>query len=184
MKGYVKVNILCLFLLIGVVVLCTLIGGIIGVALVLLWCLITGALNYMEYISSKDPVTRLMRAAPKGQFVDEVNAICKNCEAISSWSKNALQYDSDSSISKSYELITMQMNNIMESATKYIKTYDYVSKPRPVFLHDLQRESYSLVRKLHELQELILKIDDSTSDVDITYVDDLLDGLRQMSETK
>lgn len=184
MKGYVKVNILCLALLIGVVTIVSLIGGAIGMVLVLLWCVITGALNYMEYLSSKDPVTKLMRAAPRGQFTDEVNAICKNYEAVSSWSKNATQYDSASSISKSYDLISLQMLNILESATKYIKTYDYISRPRPTFLQGLQRESYELVRKLHELQELILKIDDSTSDVDISYVDDLLDGLRQMSETK
>lgn len=182
MQSYVKVNIACAVLLLCVIAIALVAGPVFGVLLVLLWLVVTGALNYLVYTNSKDLTLRIEKSAKYGLFRDEINLLKRNYLAVLDWGSNTSEYDAESSITKAYNLISTQMDNTVESAIKYIKTYDYHTRPRPGYLLDLCNKSNQLVRRLHELQELILKVDDSTSDVDITYVDDLLDALREMHD--
>lgn len=182
MGGYIKAVALSIGLLIPVTILMSLFGGPLGVALFLMWAIVTGLLVYMEVVSGKDPLIKLRKAPKAGMFQKQVQQLCTSYMSVYSWRDHQKDYDAESSIYKSYDLIASQMDNIIESATKYIKTYDYYSRPTPSYLNDLVRQSKGLVERLHELQDLILKVDDSTSDVDITYVDDLLEALRDMRD--
>lgn len=180
MLGYVKVNLIGLILLVCAVIIALVLNNILGTIVLIMWGVIIFLLNCLEYLASKDICRRLVSAPKFSVFDDQVKALQRSYMSVENWRKNAEEYEANSSIAKSYELISSQMNNILESAIKYMKTYDYVAFPEPSHLTSLVKQSKVLVSKLHELQDLIMQVDDSTGDVDITYVDDLLVALRDI----
>lgn len=169
-------------LLLMAVIIASFLSVILGVIVIVLAIIVIVALNFLGAQSNSDVVERLRSSPKRGFFDNQIEHLVKNYHAIQQWGSNAKEYDETSSITKSYNLIVSQMNNIMESAIKYIKTYDYISQPRSTYIVGLLDKSDTLVSKLHELQELILKVDDSTSDVDISYVDDMLEALRELGK--
>lgn len=182
MQGYVRIGIIAAVMLVCILAVGAVAGFVFGTILLVFWAIFVGGLCYMEHLSQVDILARLERAKPSGYFVSEVQTLTTNYKAIESWSEHAESHGVESSIYKSHELLFSQMNNILESAIKFIKSYDYHTNPTPKYLWDLQKQSDKLVKKLHELQDLVLQVDDSTSEVDISYVDDLLSALREMKE--
>lgn len=182
MQGYVKVGVIGVVTLICIIAIGLVAGFVFSTILMFFWLIFIGGLCYMEHLSQVDILARLERAKPSGYFVSEVQTLTTNYKAIESWSEHAESHGVESSIYKSHELLFSQMNNILESAIKFIKSYDYHTNPTPKYLWDLQKQSDKLVKKLHELQDLVLQVDDSTSEVDISYVDDLLSALREMKD--
>ena len=179
---YVTSNTIAAVMLMCVLIIAGIAGGFFGVLLLFFWLILTAGLNYMAYTNSKNPLNQLQKVSKKNGFIRPIRTLTTNYMAIMDWAEHAKEYDPESSITKSYELLSSQMNNIIESAAKYVKTYDWHTRPKPKYLLDLVDQSNKLVSRLHELQELILKVDDSTSDVDITYVDDLLQALREIKD--
>lgn len=182
MKISAKLIFLYILLLTASVSVAVIIHNPLGILIVVLAIVVIGASCFIAMQQSSDPLDELRGNRKYMMFSDQIEHLAKNKAAVEMWGSNAQSYVDASSVSKSYELISRQMNNIIASAVKYIKTYDYVSRPRAQYLGKLICQSDELVKKLHELQELILKVDDSTSDVDISYVDDLLSALRDMGE--
>lgn len=180
--SYVTANAIATVMLVCALIVAGIAGGGFGVLLLFFWLILTGGLNYMAYSNSQNPLSQLQKASKQNGFIRPIRTLTTNYHAIMDWAEHAKEYDAESSITKSYELLSSQMNNIIESASKYVKTYDWHTRPKPKYLLDLVDQSNKLVARLHELQELILKVDDSTSDVDITYVDDLLQALREVQE--
>lgn len=182
MNGYVKVALVSIVMMVCILLISAIIGPIFGIILILCWLIFTGALGYMEYMSQRDLISRLERAKRLGYFNAEVDTLTVNYRAIEAWGEHAASHGEESSIYKSHDLLFSQMKNIIESAIKFMNTYDYHTNPYPQYLMDLCKQSQKLVGKLHELQNLVLQVDDSTSEVDISYVDDLLSALREMKD--
>lgn len=181
---YVKVGVLSIALLGAIMVLSPFLNSQLYIIMILLWMLVTAELVIM--VRRADPggdlVDRLRRAPKNGLFGNAVEHLVRDYYAVESQSEHLQGYDADSSITKSYQMISSQMKNIMESAIKYISTYNYFSRPVPSYLEKLVHQADGLVTKLNELMELLIQVEDSTSDVDVSYVDDLLDSLRQMRD--
>ena len=77
-------------------------------------------------------------------------------------------------------LFDAQIN--MDSAIGFIQTYDYYTRPQPVYLDNLCRQGDELVRKFNILVEKMVDIDTNLSSLDMKYVDDVIEcmnGMRQ-----
>lgn len=92
------------------------------------------------------------------------------------------QSDPESSVWKSYELIKNKIISNIESATVYIKQYDFVLMPDKDYVDKKVKENEKLVKKLSELSDLVIQIQDSTSEVDDSFADDMLNALKRMVE--
>ena len=81
-----------------------------------------------------------------------------------------------------YEDIKQQAQSNMDSAIGFIQTYDYYTRPQPVYLDNLCRQGDELVRKFNILVEKMVDIDTNLSSLDMKYVDDVIEcmnGMRQ-----
>ena len=58
-----------------------------------------------------------------------------------------------------YEDIKQQAQSNMDSAIGFIQTYDYYTRPQPVYLDNLCRQGDELVRKFNILVEKMVDID-------------------------
>lgn len=150
--------------------------------LLVVWFVLVIYQNYSLLMKSNesDIIYELKKANKKGVFDERVNAIITYYKAIEFKRDFFESYEEDSSIRASYELLSRQMTSNIISLTKYLRSYDYVSRPFTSYVMNIARDCKELVDKLNELSELVVKIDDSTSNVDITYVDDMLESLRKV----
>lgn len=150
--------------------------------LLVVWFVLVIYQNYSLLMKSSesDIIYELKKANKKKMFDVWVNDIITYYKAIEFKRDFFEAYEEDSSIRASYELLSKQMTSNIISLTNYLKSYDYVLRPYTFYVMDTAKDCEKLVNKLNELSELVLKIDDSTSNVDITYVDDMLESLRKV----
>lgn len=91
-------------------------------------------------------------------------------------------YEEGDSIRKAYDLIDSKIKSNIRSASEYMKYYDYVTLPNTRYLDDLVSECKFLIKKLSKLYDLVLEMKDSTTDVDASFVDDMLKSLVEVSD--
>lgn len=148
--------------------------------LIVLWLAFVIYSNYIVLIKSNDIIANLKSADKRKLFHSQIDTIERCYNAIKFKEEFFDEYDDDNSIGASYDLLMRQMIANIDSATNYIRSYDTVLRPNTEYVNNIAKNSQELVNKLNELCELVTKIDDSTSEVDITYVDDLLSSLRKV----
>lgn len=85
-------------------------------------------------------------------------------------------------ILKVADKIKQQLDNNVDSAILYVKSYDYSLKPETKYIKKIRKNSEMLYSKLNELIELVLENEKSTDDIDLSSVDDILESLKEVSE--
>ena len=83
-----------------------------------------------------------------------------------------------------YDLLSKNAYSNVDKATKWIQHYDYISRPSMSYIKTLVDNSKLITTKLNDLDELILKVDDSTNSIDMSFVDDMLNSLREVLENE
>lgn len=80
-----------------------------------------------------------------------------------------------------YGLVRDRVASDMESALRYIQTYDYASRPDYHILLELAGDARDMAAKLNRLSDYVFRIDEGAGDVDVSGLDDLLAALEAMS---
>ena len=63
---------------------------------------------------------------------------------------------------------------------RYIESYDYYTKPEPVYLRNLCVQGDQLVQKFNRLVEQLVDIDTNPTSLDMNYVDEVVECLHEM----
>ena len=85
-------------------------------------------------------------------------------------------------ISNLYEDIKEQAQSNIDSAIGFIQTYDYYTRPQPVYLNNLVRQGDELVMRFNALVEKMVDIDTNLSTLDMKYVDDVIECMNDMKK--
>ena len=88
--------------------------------------------------------------------------------------------EEDDSVMQTYTLICERIESNIKSALRFIGQYDYINYPSYSYLDRLEKDSRDMVHRLNDLSELVLQIEDSASDVDITFADSMLESLKEV----
>lgn len=137
--------------------------------------------NYQFIFRSRDIIDEMRRSDKMHLFEPQIMVFSDAGKSVILKKEMFEQYEDMGKISQAYELIATQVSNNTESALNFIKNYDYISNASRQYLYNLTNETRELIRKLNDLSDMLLQIEDDSHDVDICYVDEMLDSLRRVS---
>ena len=184
--GLIAVNVIGLImfaLAIVMFVIADSIGGIaVGIVLSIIWLVFTIAANV--HILRGRRSTEKLRDSAKGHLFDaQIERLNRQYESIMSREEYFQEnVEEGSGVRNLYEDIKKQAQSNMDSAIGFIQTYDYYTRPQPVYLNDLCRQGDELVRKFNILVEKMVDIDTNLSSLDMKYVDDVIECMNSMRQ--
>ena len=184
--GLVVVNIVSLImfgLVIVMFVLADSIGGIaIGIVLSLIWLVFTIVAN-IHILKGRKSTEKLKDSARGHLFDAQIERLNRQYESIMSREEYFREnVEEGSCVRNLYEDIKEQAQSNMDSAIGFIQTYDYYTRPQPVYLDNLCRQGDELVRKFNILVEKMVDIDTNLSTLDMKYVDDVIECMNNMRQ--
>ena len=153
------------------------------IAFVIFWFAFVCASNYIMLNNSKISQDIKFDKASKGLFAKEISRTKQTLKSVDA--RAPIFEDTDNATLKDvYEKLKHQIYTNVDYITKYIDAYDYIMKPIS------QREKISnlidtndmLISKLNVLVEQMISVDESVSNIDTAYVDDLIDALKTVSQ--
>jgi mevalonate kinase len=123
--------------------------------------------------------------AGKSLFIEEINRTKQTLKSVDARAHIFEDIDNEN-LKDIYEKLKQQIYTNAEYITKYIDAYDYVMKPvtQKEKIKELIKQNEMLISKLNILVEQMISVDKSVNDLDTTYVDDIIDALKTVSETQ
>ena len=149
------------------------------------WFVFVCASNYVMLNNLKINQNIKFDKASKSLFEEEINKtkqILKSVEA-----RTYIFEETDNENLKGvYEKLKQQIYTNADYIMKYIDAYDYVMRPisQREKINDLIDTNEMLISKLNTLVEQMISVDKSVNDLDTTYVDDLINALKTVSQTE
>ena len=156
----------------------------IGIGASAVWLIYTVCANRYVLVEKKAPPLRetFQEGNVKGIFNNEVRMLEKQYDSIKS--REEFMMSNTESMQELYGRILEQMNSNLDSASAYMKTYDYYTRPNPTYLTKLVHDGDMLVRKFNTLVEKLVDIDTNPTTLDVKYVDEVTECLEGMKEYK
>ena len=186
-KSLLKTNLVSIIMLVAVIVVYFVVN-ILPLSLLLLavWLGYTLWSNFSLIFESQKPndLCKLVKSSSKYRiFYDD----CMTIHNCSKMAEERLEILDDLDVIQEEILIVankikQQLDNNVNSAILYIKSYDYNLKPETNYIKRIKESSNKLYSKLNELIELVLENEKSTDDIDLSSVDDILESLKEVSE--
>lgn len=152
----------------------------VSIAFAVVWLLYTIGAN-VTLLKGQRAKEKLKDSDRGGFFKKQIDAISRQYESIKS-REEFFADNTEDSMKDIYYKILEQMHSNIDSATAYIETYDYYTRPKPVYLNNLCEQGDILVSKFNRLVEQIVDIDTNLTTLDMTYVDDLLSCLEEVKK--
>lgn len=186
MMGLIAVNIMGVImfaLAIVVFVLADSMAGIvIGILLSIVWLVFTIMAN-IHILRGRRSTEKLKDSARGHLFDSQIERLNRQYESIMSREEYFQEnVDEGSGVRNLYEDIKEQAQSNMDSAIGFIQTYDYYTRPQPIYLDNLCRQGDELVRKFNILVEKLVDIDTNLSSLDMKYVDDVIECMNSMRQ--
>lgn len=154
----------------------------IGILLSIVWLSFTIAAN-VHIIKGKRSTEKLKDSDREHIFDEQIERLNRQYESIMSREDYFREnVDEGSGVRNLYEDIKEQAQSNMDSAIGFIQTYDYYTRPQPVYLDNLCRQGDELVKKFNILVEKMVDIDTNLSSLDMKYVDDVIECMNTMRQ--
>lgn len=180
MKSILILNSINIALLVGLLVIYIIIGFPVWFLFIFgIWLVYMIVCN-VHLLKSDDIKTQLIKADSKRAFAPYVKELCNAVDSVEFYREVFSKYPPDNSIHVTFEYLDKKAYQNAERGYRWLKSYNYITSPSHRYIVELANSSYEISKKLGELNELMIKVEDSTSDVDITYVDDLLVSLKEL----
>ena len=157
-------------------------GIVIGILLSIVWLVFTIMAN-IHILRGRRSTEKLKDSARGHLFDAQIERLNRQYESIMSREEYFQEnVDEGSGVSNLYEDIKEQAQSNMDSAIGFIQTYDYYTRPQPIYLDNLCRQGDELVRKFNILVEKLVDIDTNLSSLDMKYVDDVIECMNSMRQ--
>ena len=187
MRRFLAVNCISVIMFVFSVIMLFVSDGLgLGIACSALWLAYTVIANgYLltqgkreEKQQQDAPLERLKKCDRRGQFSTEVHMLLQQYYSIES--RGEYMKSTTDSMQDLYARILEQARSNMDSAAAYIESYDYYTKPEPVYLRNLCVQGDQLVQKFNRLVEQLVDIDTNPTSLDMNYVDEVVECLHEM----
>ncbi|MBO6162028.1 MAG: hypothetical protein J6O53_02125 [Eubacterium sp.] len=189
--SFLLVNVISLIMFILSIVLIIFVDNAgIGIVFAALWLIYTIAAN-MYLLTQKDrearqeekrrkeaPLDRMRNSDKGGLFRTESADLLRQYNSI--LSREEYMKTTTESMQDLYAKILEQAASNIESAAAYMESYDYYTRPEPVYLHNLCKQGEVMVAKFNLLVEQLVDIDTNPTSLDMNYVDDVMNCLQEM----
>lgn len=181
-KSFITANVISLIIFVLCMLLIFYSDITIGIVGSILWLVYTVLANKFILTKKKEkPMKdRLHDSNRKGLFNKEVAKLQTQYDSIKS--REGYMMKSSSSMQDLYQKILEQAESNMDSATAYIESYDYFTRPDPTYLRKLVSDGDLLVQRFNTLVEKMVDIDTNPTTLDMKYVDDVTELLDELQE--
>ena len=181
-KSFITANVISLIIFVLCMLLIFYSDITIGIVGSILWLVYTVLANKFILTKKKEkPMKdRLHDSNRKGLFNKEVAKLQTQYDSIKS--REDYMMKSSSSMQDLYQKILEQAESNMDSATAYIESYDYFTRPDPTYLRKLVSDGDLLVQRFKTLVEKMVDIDTNPTTLDMKYVDDVTELLDELQE--
>ena len=181
-KSFITANVISLIIFVLCMLLIFYSDITIGIVGSILWLVYTVLANKFILTKKKEkPMkNRLHDSNRKGLFNKEVAKLQTQYDSIKS--REGYMMKSSSSMQDLYQKILEQAESNMDSATAYIESYDYFTRPDPTYLRKLVSDGDLLVQRFNTLVEKMVDIDTNPTTLDMKYVDDVTELLDELQE--
>ena len=181
-KSFITANVISLIIFVLCMLLIFYSDITIGIVGSILWLVYTVLANKFILTEKKEkPMKdRLHDSNRKGLFNKEVAKLQTQYDSIKS--REGYMMNSSSSMQDLYQKILEQAESNMDSATAYIESYDYFTRPDPTYLRKLVSDGDLLVQRFNTLVEKMVDIDTNPTTLDMKYVDDVTELLDELQE--
>lgn len=184
--GLVAVNIISVIMFILVIatflIADSMAGILLGVLLAVVWLVFTICAN-IHMLKGRKSTEKLKDSARNHMFDAQIERLNSQYESIMSrqdyFEENV---EKGTGISNLYEDIKEQAQSNIDSAIGFIQTYDYYTRPQPIYLNNLVRQGDELVMRFNALVEKMVDIDTNLSTLDMKYVDDVIECMNDMKK--
>lgn len=157
-------------------------GIVVGILLSIVWLVFTIMAN-IHILRGRRSTEKLKDSARGHLFDAQIERLNRQYESIMSREEYFQEnVDEGSGVRNLYEDIKEQAQSNMDSAIGFIQTYDYYTRPQPIYLDNLCRQGDELVRKFNILVEKLVDIDTNLSSLDMKYVDDVIECMNSMRQ--
>jgi hypothetical protein len=184
--GIIVVNGISLLMFILVILVFVMSDSIAGMALGVLftvvWLVFTIAAN-IHMLKGKKSTERLKDSDRGRMFERQINRLNTQYESIMSREEYFKHnVDEGSGLANLYEDIKQQAESNIDSAIGFIDTYDYYTRPEPIYLNRLCAQGDVLVNRFNRLVEKMVDIDTNLTSLDMKYVDDVIECMNEMRD--
>lgn len=136
-------------------------------------------------LHSSDKMKVLAKYKRKGRFVTEIETIESAVQTADFYQKVFEKYETGDAIRDTYEQLSEKAYLNVDKAVRWLGTYNYEAKrhmnmQREDYIVRLSNNSFGVMTKLNELNDLVLKVEDSASATDMKFVDDILQSLKEV----
>ena len=184
LKTLIMVNIINFIILGGAVLLFIMDMDMIAYIAIAIWVISVIYTNYSIIVRNTDTVTVIKAADRHGLFAKQTEILIKTYRSVEFHSEFFDSEEPGSMMKEAYDLINEQVTGNISSAVKFMRSYDHITRPPYDFLTNICSQNEELVNSLTKLVELTLKIDSKADDVDTSYVDNLIQSLKDLSDGK
>ena len=144
------------------------------------WIIYACAINYAILIKSKDKIAALKRADRHRMFERQVNVIIKALQSTEFYRQIFEKYDETSSVREAFDMLAKDADMTADKAIRWMNTYDYHTRPSIEYIVSLSERAATIISKLNELNETLIRIEDSTQSDDMNDVNDLINSLKEI----
>lgn len=145
-----------------------------------IWILYVCAINYAILVKSKDKIATLNRADKKHLFTPQINTLTKLLQSVEFYRQIFSKYDETSSVKETFNMLSDDAYLTVDKAIKWINSYDHNTCPTTEYIVNLAERAATIISKLNELNETLIRIEDSTQADTMEDVDDLLKSLKEI----
>ncbi len=184
LKTLIMVNIINFIILGGAVLLFIMDMDMIAYIAIAIWVISVIYTNYSIIVRNTDTVTVIKAADRHNLFAKQTEILIKTYRSVEFHAEFFDSEEPGSMMKEAYDLINEQVTGNISSAVKFMRSYDHITRPPYDFLTNICSQNEELVNSLTKLVELTLKIDSKADDVDTSYVDNLIQSLKDLSDGK
>lgn len=179
--GFLVLNLLNAVMFGIIVGLCFILPYPIPAVLVILWAMWLFYSNYNQLLKSGDFPVRLRRYGRRhgGLFSGEAASLLQSYEGV--LSKKVFFEAQTDSVQHAYDIICRRVLFDIESAVLYMSSYDYANRPNTKILTKLVWDAQQMAADMNQLSDLVFKIDQDASQVNIDGLSDFLEALEKIS---
>lgn len=131
-------------------------------------------------IDEQDSYKKLQNIDHKHGFAQHIRILKDCCDSVEKKREFFMENsDEGDGVRESFNIISDKIYQNAGKAALYLENYDR-SADSNSYMNNLVNSSEAMRNSLSELYELVLQMNDSTSDVDASFVDDMLKSLKNV----
>lgn len=183
-KTLIIVNLINFVILGGAVLLFLMEMDMAAYIAIAIWIISVIYTNYSVIVRNTDMISIIRSADKHHKFKNECESLIRTYKSINFHAEFFNSEEPGSMMKEAYDLIAEQTHGNIISAVKFMRSYNYITCPPYDFLTNICNQNEEMVKSLTKLVELTLKIDSKADDVDLSYVNNLIQSLKELSDGK